>query len=669
MKLNRAPLWIKTAVGSVAILVLFGASVLFCIFNLNSISAKVNLFNKAGQLAEYLYAAQDYQGTYLLQQNDSQVEAFRKNISHVNELIAQLKPEVNDGSLLGHLEKLEANILLYNQAFDNVVSNTRQIINLKQTMVRAYDTIAGLLNDNVKVPLEKKKNDALVSGDAFDTYEQELLASTDKFYSLMITTRLNENNFFMRSDAHDIKKVVAGMAAVRETSEEWSYLVGTLDAKEMKQFPEIVQNALKNYSQPLFEQIAKLWIDNRRITGTMLSQKEAGLALIRSFKQEAAGLVDAAKNNAFRSMTLLLLLGLIGGIGISILTGFGVSRPIKRIVTMLKDIAEGEGDLTRRLEVNRSDELGEQAKWFNIFVEKIRTMVQEVAGITDNLNGSSNVLSNLSSRMSEGAGQMKVRSNAVATATQEMSESLHSVACTMEQASGNVELIVCSAEEMNSTIQEIAKNSEKAREIAAQTVAQTQTASTQVNQLGQAAQEIGHVTETITEISDQTNLLALNATIEAARAGEAGRGFAVVANEIKQLASQTALATKEITSRVENIQVTTHGAVQRIGEISAVINTMNDIIASISAAIEQQSAATKEIASNVAQASEGLRHINAHITQSATKAEGISGDITQVDQAAGQITHGGSELDQSASKLLSLSEQLKRLVDRFVING
>ena len=529
MKLKSAPLWIKTAVGSVAILLLFGASVLFCMYNLNSIAAKVSLSNEAGQLAEYLYTAQDYQGTYLLLQNDAQAEAFKSNMAHATGLIASLEAQVDAPSLLSHLNKLGNNIQSYNQAFDDVVRNTKQIVHLRQTMNQAYDTITRLLADKVRTPLEEKKNNALILGNEISTYEQELLAATNKFYTLMVTIRLAENNFFMHGEQTEMERTLTGMQEIGTAFEEWSFIVGTLDDEQMKQFPQVIEQSLKSYNPSLFEQTARLWIDNQRITAAMLDQKENGLALIKSFKQETTGFVETAKSNAFKSMTLLLLLGLISGIGISILTGLRVSRPIKRIVSMLKDIAEGEGDLTRRLEIDRSDELGEQARWFNLFVEKIRAMVQEVAGITEKLNGSSNILSDLSGRMSEGAGQMKIRSNTAAVATEEMSENLRSVACTMEQASGNVGMIVQSAEEMNATIQEIARNSENARNIAARTASQTRTACQQVDKLGQAAEEIGQVTETITEISDQTNMLALNATIEAARAGEAGRGFAVVA--------------------------------------------------------------------------------------------------------------------------------------------
>ena len=668
MKLKRIPLWAKTSIGSVAILLLFGASVLFYIFNLNSIAAKVHLANQVSQLADYLYTAQDHQSDYLLSQNDLQAEAFKKNMAYVMALFPALKPKVDNASLREPLQHIEIGITQYSQAFDDVVQNTKQIKKLKQSLATGYQTLTALLTEKIKTPLEEKKNNALISGEELSPYEQELLSITEKIYTLMVTTRLHENHFYTSADTKDMEGIIKEMIAVGQSFTDWYYLIETLDAKEMKEFPPIAKKALEKYHSPIFEQMAKLWIDNQQITRSMLDQKDAVLAMIRSFKQKTIDLVDHAKSRAFKSMMILLLLGLISGIGISILTGFGVARPVKNIVNMLKDIAEGEGDLTRRLEVRRADELGEQAKWFNAFVEKIRTMIQEVAGITTNLNDASGMLSNLAGRMSEGAGDMKTRSNTAATATEKMSDSLNSVATTMRQASGNVELIVRSADEMNTTIQGIANSSEKARTIAAETVEKTHTASGQVDQLGQAAEEIGQVTATITEIADQTNLLALNATIEAARAGEAGRGFAVVANEIKQLASQTALATHEIRTRVTNIQDATHSAVQSIGGITIVIEEMHGIIGTISSAIAEQTNATKEIAINVSQASEGLNLINTHITQSADSAQSVFGDIRQVDQTAGEISHGGAELDQNALQLLQLAKQLKTLVDRFVIN-
>lgn len=668
MHVKSLPLWVKMSLGSVAILVLFGASALFFIFNLNGIASRVQLFNQAGKLAESIYTAQDYQGTYLLSQDDAQAEAFKNTMGEINAYGEQLRAEVENQALSSHLQRLSDSILLYNGSFDQVVGNSRQLKSLKKSMTEAYDTIARLLVDKVKTPLEDRKNTALIAGKELTSYEQELLSVTEKFYTLLVTTRLAENQYFLHEDEQAFRRVVDGLKLGAETFTEWSFLAEALDDKEIQQVPPQIRQAMAVYSTGQFEQVARLCEENRQLTGGMLKQKDDILALIRDFKQETSQLMDSARSKASTSITLLLVLGLLVGSGISVFTGFRTTKPIKNIVNMLKDIAEGEGDLTRKLTEDRRDELGEQAKWFNVFVEKIHALVKEVAHITDKLNGSSSGLADLAGQLSSGAGDMKQRSNTAAAATEEMSRNLQSVASTMQQASGNVEIIVRSAEEMNKTIQEIARNSEKAREISAQTVTQTEKASRQVDQLGQTAEEIGKVTEAINDISAQTNLLALNATIEAARAGEAGRGFAVVANEIKQLAGQTAQATVEIRSQIGSIQEATRSAVQSIGEISSVINQVSDIIVTISTAIDQQSVATGEIASNVAQTSEGLSYINDHITLSAEKAGHVSADITRVDQVAGRISENGSELDQNSQELLRLAEQLKILVGRFVIN-
>ncbi len=659
MKLMKnMPLWAKTAMGSVAILALFGLSVVYGILSMNSIVEKVSLYNDVNQLAESLYVAQDQQASYLLAPGDDHAGAFRTTIGNIIASIEQLKPKVGNTPLLDHLANMEASIRRYNQSFDNLVVNTVEISKIITVMGQAYDTIVDLLRDKVKAPLDEKKNEALITGDELSPYDQELLSLTEKMFTLMMAVRLSENKFFTRGDIADAEQVYTGMNSVHQAFVEWSFIVGTLDDPQFNTYPPRIEASLVTYSAANFKKVVTYWRDNQVITRDMLGQKDENLALIRTFKDETAQRVEAAKQRTVSSMAVLLTLGLVFGIGISLLTGYRTSLPIRKIVAMFKDIAEGEGDLTRSLPVDRSDELGEQAKWFNAFVEKIRRMVAEVADITEALNNSSGNLSECAGRVSKGSGQMKNLSTTAAAATEEMSVAIGSVAATMDQASSSVGQIVHSAEEMSATIREIAENAEKGRLIAAQTVTKAEGASGEIKRLGDAAEQIGAVTQAITEISEQTNLLALNATIEAARAGEAGRGFAVVANEIKQLAQQTAQATERIRDRVGNIQEATRGSVRHI----------NDIISTISAAMEQQTSGTRQIADSVSQASLGLKEINEHVTQSAATAESLSEDIGRVDHEASRLSDDGLEVDQSADELRNLSNQLKTLVGRFVVN-
>ena len=342
-----------------------------------------------------------------------------------------------------------------------------------------------------------------------------------------------------------------------------------------------------------------------------------------------------------------------------------VAKPINNVVAGLKDAAEGEGDLTKRLDVKSRDEVGELGKWFNVFIEKVQVIIRDVASNADHLSDSSRNLSAISGQMSTGAEQTTLKARTVSASSEEMSANMNSVAAAMEQASTNVQLVASAAEEMTATINEIAGNTEKAHTITNDAVTQAEKASSQVGDLGKAAQEIGKVVEAITDISEQVNLLALNATIEAARAGEAGKGFAVVANEIKELAGQTAKATGDIRSKIEGIQTSTGRTVSEIEEITKVINNVNEIVSLIATEMVEQSTSTQEIADNVAEASRGIQEMNHNVAQSSAVSTDIAQDVSQVNSQAGDIAKGSADVLKNADNLSQMAEHLNRLVGRF----
>ena len=349
------------------------------------------------------------------------------------------------------------------------------------------------------------------------------------------------------------------------------------------------------------------------------------------------------------------------------IVSLGIVKPIRNIIVMLKDIAEGEGDLTTRIIDNSGDETEEMATWFNQFVRKVQNIIIDVAGNVTVLHESSQSLMGISRQMASNASHTFDTANTVAGASEEMSVNMHSVAAAMEEATTNVSMVATATEEMSSTINEIAENTEKARNITASAVTNTLRASSQVGELGRAAREIGKVVETITEISSQVDLLALNATIEAARAGDAGKGFAVVAGEIKELARQTAAASGEIKKRVEGIQSGTEGTVNEINDVSEVVNEINTIVATIASAVEEQSATTREIVNNVAQASAGLMEVNENVAQSSQVSSEIARDISDVTSSANDISNNCAAVNTNAGELAGLAEQLNKMVQKFKV--
>ena len=373
------------------------------------------------------------------------------------------------------------------------------------------------------------------------------------------------------------------------------------------------------------------------------------------------------------SKTIRNLIGLVTIIAViltAVLVSFAalaIVKPLNKAVDGLKDIAQGEGDLTMRLQVTSKDEIGEMAHWFNTFIEKLQGIIKQITENSASVGSSSEQLSKISELLLTGAEDTSQRSNNVATAAEEMSSNLNNVAAAMEESSTNANMVATAAEEMSSTIKEIAENAEKARGVSSDAVTQANSASESMQQLSEAANKINKVTETITEISEQTNLLALNATIEAARAGEAGKGFAVVANEIKELAKQTAMATLDIKNLIDDVQNTSGSTSERIVKISEVIAGVNDIVSTIASAVEEQTAATQEIANNIAQASQGIQEVNENVNQSSTVATDIAQDIAEVSSSAKNISDSSNDVKHSAQDLLARSQELNAIVGSFKV--
>ncbi|WP_419657974.1 methyl-accepting chemotaxis protein [Desulfosarcina variabilis] len=432
---------------------------------------------------------------------------------------------------------------------------------------------------------------------------------------------------------------------------------------------------------------------NKKITDTivttdLLVQGQAGMKSVRSgnFFTTASPIMDFsgkqigvlvysydaghlyARVDQIQSRIAILCVVLLAAIIVPLfLSARSVTGPINRTVLMLKDIAQGEGDLTKRLDVLKKDEIGELAGWFNTFLDKLQSMIRKIAENTRVINSASEDFSQIAIQLSEGAGDTSARANNVSTAAEEMSANLSSVAAAMEESTTNINVVATATEEMSATVNEIAQNAEKARSVVDQAIQKAGTTSGQMDTLNQAAMGIGKVVETITEISEQVNLLALNATIEAARAGEAGKGFAVVANEIKELAKQTSAATLEIKEKIENIQGSTDGTVKGISEISEVIQQVNEIVGTIATAVEEQSTATSEIASNIAQASQGMQEVNQNVNQSSTVATKISNDIAVVNESSSGIAGNSDQVRSSAENLRRMAGELKTIVGSFKV--
>jgi methyl-accepting chemotaxis protein len=343
-----------------------------------------------------------------------------------------------------------------------------------------------------------------------------------------------------------------------------------------------------------------------------------------------------------------------------------ILKPVNASIAMIRDVAQGEGDLTRRLPQG-GDELGELSGWFNMFADKLQAMIVQIKSNITVLTETSGSLADLSSDLEQRSSDASRITEKTTKSMGGLSYGMQGVAAACEEAATNVSMVAAATEEMSSTAREISMSTTKARDVVDHAVTTGGRATERVDELGQAAVEISKVTEVINEISEQTNLLALNATIEAARAGEAGKGFAVVANEIKELARQTSEATQEIKRRIESMRSSAEMTVDDIRSIGGVIGEVNDIVSSIAAAVEEQSATTQEIAGNVTQVSQGLSEVNVNVSKSSSEANDVASEIDGISRIAERIFDSSSLVNLKATELSGLAVTLSRFVDGFKV--
>jgi methyl-accepting chemotaxis protein len=269
--------------------------------------------------------------------------------------------------------------------------------------------------------------------------------------------------------------------------------------------------------------------------------------------------------------------------------------------------------------------------------QTIKTTIEELGISSSSLSASAEELSAVSGSMSANAEETAAQANVVNSTSSEVSDNINSVAAGME--------------EMSLSIKEISQNSSQAAQIAGTAVTEAQNTNEIVSKLGVSSAEIGEVIKVINSIAEQTNLLALNATIEAARAGEAGKGFAVVANEVKELAKETAKATEDIGKKIDTIQNDTDKAVKAIGEITTIIDQVNDISSTIASAVEEQTATTSEISRSIQEAARGGNEITENVAGVATAAASTTQQIGDLQTASGDLSKMAGDLEQLVNQL------------------
>ncbi|SIQ39380.1 methyl-accepting chemotaxis protein [Marinobacterium stanieri] len=356
--------------------------------------------------------------------------------------------------------------------------------------------------------------------------------------------------------------------------------------------------------------------------------------------------------NATLSLIGLSALVLLGGVAaLSSWLAQRMVRPLQQTAAALKDISQGEGNLTHRLPVETRDEVGDVASGFNEFVEKIQQLVQEVKQGIESLGQSTESMRSVVMLTHQDAHVQKEETSQAAAAVHEMAAAVQQVAGSAAQAaeaareadneSLNGQGVV---EQTIDSINRLAENVNRSAGV--------------IGSLDADVNQIGSVANVIRDIAEQTNLLALNAAIEAARAGEQGRGFSVVADEVRTLATRTQQSTDEIQRMIEGLQ---SGAQQAVREMETSQTQSSETIDRA----DDARGSLQQITHSVSTITEMNTQIASAAEEQTAVADEISKSVQQIADIADKATRNAEELSGTASNMTELERHLSNLVSRF----
>ncbi|MDD1946997.1 methyl-accepting chemotaxis protein [Pseudomonas carnis] len=421
--------------------------------------------------------------------------------------------------------------------------------------------------------------------------------------------------------------------------------------------------AVKNYTENAFsatEQLLKgaAFEDLRPSLGRMASdldqaQKAGDLFRKHAYEDFQTNLAKTRTENATTTRVgfgLSIMLALLVSTG-SLIVIRRVMNNVHGVITSLQSIASGDGDLTRRVNVETHDEIGVMIKLFNDFLDKLQGTMRQIINAASPLGQMSKELYRLTQDTEENTRSQQDRTDSISRDISAMTQSIQEVARRSQQAS---EEAAAASKQAEAARQNIGSLSSSVSDLGGSVLGSVQA----MQQLKEETQQVGSVLTVIRNIAEQTNLLALNAAIEAARAGEQGRGFAVVADEVRNLAQKTAISTAEIQNIIQRLQQSANGVLSEM--------TLNGEKAEASIKRSVEATRTLEvITKSVLQ----INELNAGIAQFTQEQISLSDSIqkdTEVLQRDTQTTtHGADATARLGEQLVSTGDHLRAATVQF----
>ncbi len=403
--------------------------------------------------------------------------------------------------------------------------------------------------------------------------------------------------------------------------------------------------------------------------------KFLGLIGLDISEKNAAAILE----KTFKTYIAIYIFALISSILLSFSISRMLSRPLKKLMTSLKDMADGGGDLSRKLKVESRDELGQSALEFNRFVEKLKNVIRVILEIAKNLNSSTENIQGAISSLMHNLNKQTDLENEANLQSRKVNESVEMLGINADIQSKAFILLSNRLRELSQSISELTKESEHARELlnaVAGNISEgknsLEAAKNIMENIGKSSEELTGIASLINDISDQINLLSLNASIESARAGDAGRGFAVVAEEISKLADKTALNVKDIDRIIKSNSLLINEGTQKVTfmvelftkiiyDVDHISNMLDDFFTKM----KEQSLQDRDVTDETESMKDIMKQIKNLMEEHKKSVEVIASSIQSINQISQDNSYSVESIQEAAEAISSQASILVKQIKYF----
>ena len=656
----------KIWLGFSAVLIIMLGISLLAFSSLNKVNNSVTTVVEENQpmvitsleLSEKLNQANGFLGFYLLSKEDAHKKAYIEALKQVDETYQKLK-SVSKGSLQETVNGLEADIQKFISYKDKMLLLPTSIALNFPAVKYSTENLNPFAQSNLQILSEM-----ILSEDEEDpSQERKTFLNEIQNFRYAWITLLNDIRIFLNQPVDStLSNLQISLSHVPELLKKLETKSELFTFEQEDSFPQLKENALT------FVKNAAVMIDlqrgeKRRMDayiirselGPVVSKIESDLSKIVQqqqieISQNSKALIHEVESG-INLQFILLFIGLTLGIIAAWLISAMISKNLNAAVEAMRDVAEGEGDLTKRLKVKGNDEIAQLSTAFNTFSAKVADLVSEVAEVSTQLSTASSEMNELAGKTQQAMVLQLEKVDNVSASMTEISRQVDDISQSTEKA----------AEISRQTDEESAEGKRIVNEsihIVTKLKQDFEGATTTVKVVEDDAESIGSVLDVIQGIAEQTNLLALNAAIEAARAGEQGRGFAVVADEVRTLASRTQDSTLEIKTIIDRLQSGSSKAVQVMMNGTEQVQSSVDSTDMVGASLEKISLSVAKINAMNSQIAAATEE---HLSVSTQVNQGVN-DISSVAQTASEDVE---QMTSSSEGVAKLTEKLQSLVGQF----